>query len=144
MSIISGSINIESRQILIPCDIAVAGSVNIALGTIDKDSIESKRTMALFDTGATATCVSSFLAREMNLNHDGLSQTTTAGGVIQSKLYMIDLILNFVDHYVPIESLRVCEITLSRDSPFQVLLGMDVILKGHLSISRDGHVLFAL
>jgi predicted aspartyl protease len=145
MSIISGSINMVKRHIVVPCDIAPNGSVLIVRETLDKQtSVLIKRCMALIDTGATNTCISADLAKEMNLQHDGLSDMITAGGIAQSKLYLVDLILNFVDHHVPIESLRVSEVVLPKESDFHVILGMDVILRGHMSISRDSHFLFAL
>lgn len=145
MSLISVNFNTQIRQVIIPCAVMRSGSFkNFKEKKNPSEQLPLRSYMALVDTGATATAISPKIVKELELDSHSLTQNFTAGGTVDAKLYDIDLVLNFVNHGVTIEKLSVIEIPVPEDNNFQMLLGMDVILRGHLSISFDGHFIFAI
>lgn len=86
---------------------------------------------ALWDTGATQSCISSKIVKDLGLNPVGKIQMSTAGGVSATNVYHISMKL---PNRCYIEKLKVAEVQLAG---CDALIGMDVISKGNFSISHD-------
>ncbi len=98
---------------------------------------------AIIDTGATATCISSRLAREMGLIPVSRGSMSTANGIVTVNVYYVDIVMPFggIAYAEPKKSVSefICE-----DDTIKVLIGMDVIGKGQLSVSFNGTFTFSM
>ena len=106
---------------------------------------------ALVDTGASCTCVSSRLAKECGLLPIGKSEMVSASERKMVNRYLFALGMPIAQKVDPsgmvTGSLSVFEniegMEFNEDGgSFDVLLGMDVISKGSLSLDFDGHFTF--
>lgn len=90
---------------------------------------------ALWDTGATKTCVSKKLARELNLQKIGLEFVHSASGLseIPSPIFHVGITL---PNRIFIKELKV--ILTDLPDGFDVLIGMDIINRGDMAISNNG------
>lgn len=94
---------------------------------------------AIWDTGATHSCISSRLAKQLKLIPNSKRTTNTAGGLKTSDVYTIDIQL---PNRVIMPSVMVAEIDLI-DS-VDALIGMDIIGEGDFAVnSYDGKTSFS-
>lgn len=96
-------------------------------GSIAGESVEF-----LVDTGATSTAIPLALAERLNLAVEGSVQSQTAGGLVNGRIVVADVVL---EGGIAAERLRL--VALPRLG--KPLLGMDVL--GRLRWSQDGGVL---
>jgi predicted aspartyl protease len=89
---------------------------------------------ALIDTGATNTCINKRLVDRLNLEIVGDGMMDTAGGLCESNLYYIDLLMR---NNVSFTNIRAMEFT--SDKIFDILIGMDIITLGDFAITNAGH-----
>jgi hypothetical protein len=93
---------------------------------------KTEQVIALWDTGATTSSISSGLAARLSLPAIGMAQVQAAGGIHDSRLFSIDIIFpqpNFIINNV--------EATEFKDNGvFDVLIGMDIITLGDFSITN--------
>jgi hypothetical protein len=87
--------------------------------------------LALWDTGATASCISQKLARLLDLKKIDMCQVRGVTGTQQSPVYLVDILL---PSNVAINNVRVTEFL--DNGNFEVLLGMDIITYGDFAISN--------
>lgn len=99
---------------------------------------------ALLDTGATKTCISTFAAQQVGLTPIGKRPMTSATHVIDTNLYLADLLIPFGKESFFVTGLEMLEFTAPANAPMQMLLGMDVLARGVLTLSFDGHFSFSL
>lgn len=138
MPAISGNFNPATRQIILRC-----GVVESSFGGDQRQvAINHKNYNALLDTGANTTAISGKIINELDLEHYAISELETAAGKVMVNVYTIDLMVHFGNQAFFIKKLRVTEAKLPTE--FDILLGMDVILRGHLSISFDHHFTFSI
>ena len=88
--------------------------------------------MCLWDTGASSSCISKRLARDLGLVQTGIATTFTAAGPSQTKTYVVNIGL---PNPVQIPMVVVSEAELNG---FDVLIGMDIITLGDFSITNVG------
>lgn len=114
-------------------------------------SISLEPLRALVDTGATATSITPQAAAKLNLRMAGRRTVLTAGGATDVPFYFFKVGFSFprpvepVSHAIPFEVLPqpVIGSTLIFDgSPFDILLGMDVISQGDLKVFKNGEFVF--
>lgn len=95
---------------------------------------------ALWDTGASTSCISSHAAQELRLSPTGKIKLYTGSGHDLVNTYLVDITL---PNRVRITDLRVCEAKIE-DQGFDMIIGMDVICHGDMSISNfDGKTVFS-
>lgn len=106
---------------------------------------------ALFDTGASITCISNSVVKAVGLKPSGKTQMSgsTGQGTVNQYAFVVGLMWgtqqnptgtfngNMASHVV-----QGCEFT-NHGFGFEVLLGRDIICKGVLTMSFDGHFVFA-
>lgn len=99
---------------------------------LNSSSNENKKCQytATWDTGATNTVISKKVVEECDLIPIGMVSVSTAGGIVDANVYMVDLLLP--DNMV-IPSLQVTEGQLNGTD---VLIGMDIIQRGDFSVSN--------
>ena len=89
-----------------------------------------KKFKAIWDTGATGSCISERVATECGLVPIGVSENSTAGGILLSNRYLVNIYLPnrvaFQEH--PVSEVRL----LGAD----VLIGMDVIGLGDFVVTN--------
>lgn len=90
------------------------------------------RAIALWDTGATCTAISSNIVEALGLVPVDIAENSTAAGKREVYVYYIDVVL---PNKVIIPNLRVTECILE---DFDVLIGMDIISAGDFAISNGG------
>ncbi len=94
--------------------------------------IDGRPVEFLVDTGATRTAIPDSLARELNLPTIGTTRSSTAGGVVDGRIVVGDLVL---DGGVRADRLRLIALP-QLEAP---LLGMDVL--GRLALRQEAGVL---
>jgi hypothetical protein len=106
---------------------------------------------ALFDTGASVTCISSEVARDLKLPPMGKQTMVGVGGAAATNLYQFNCgfpmgqtpqatgMVTGTFAFFPLQGL---EFVKTPGTAFDVLLGRDILCKGHLSLSYDGHCIF--
>lgn len=99
---------------------------------------------ALLDTGATMTCISQSVAQSANLRPIGMRSMVSATQSLPVNVYLVDLLLPFGPAGLIIQGAQVMEFSAAGVSPFQVLVGRDIICQGTLTISFDAHFTFCL
>jgi len=113
--------------------------LNQSLADLFKVIAQEKSVTALWDTGASKTCISNKLADELGLPPTSMVQMHGAGGMHPSRVFKVDLTI--MDR-IKIVDVEVCEFIKS-DS-FDVLIGMDIICIGDIAITNaDGNTVFS-
>ena len=97
----------------------------------------------LVDTGATLTCISPKLATDIGLAPHGKSIMRGTTGTKSVNSYHVDFILGFGSLNVVVPNLVVSEF-ISMGTPFDVLVGRDVICRGVLTMDHFGHFSFSI
>jgi len=101
-------------------------------------SIKGVKCQCLWDTGASSSCISKRLAKDLGLIQTGVAKTFTAAGLSQTKTYVVNIGL---PNHVQIPMVMVSEAELNG---FDVLIGMDIITLGDFSITNvDGKTVFS-
>ncbi|WP_428278118.1 retropepsin-like aspartic protease [Candidatus Palauibacter sp.] len=109
--------------------------------------------MALVDTGATRTCISPAVIQALDLDPVGKASVRSADGVTEKNVYDVHVLVQLrpSDPNNPaagasaelLTNLRVLEFEPS-DSPYNALIGLDILRRGVLTLSSDGHFSFAM
>ncbi len=87
---------------------------------------------AIWDTGATATVITKRVARDCALKPISMTRVQTAGGMINSNVYLVNIML---PNKVGLPKVRVSEAEkIGEDS--DVLIGMDIITAGDFAITN--------
>ncbi len=86
---------------------------------------------AAWDTGSTFSCISPEFAKQLNLQPLCDDKLHTPYGIIQSKLYDVDILLNKQAIY----TVRVAENPNMHRENVDLLIGMDIISEGDFVIS---------
>lgn len=86
---------------------------------------------AAWDTGSTYSCISPEFAKQLNLKSLSDDKLHTPYGIIQSKLYDVDILLNKQAVY----TVRVAENANIHKENVDLLIGMDIISEGDFAIS---------
>jgi Aspartyl protease len=99
---------------------------------------------ALIDTGASVTCISATVVQSINLQPIGMRPMVSATHSVPVNQYLVDLILPFGAAGYVIKATQVMEFNAGGNAAFQILLGRDIICRGTLTLSFDGHFTFSL
>lgn len=99
---------------------------------------------SLIDTGASSTCISPNVAQTIGLQPIGMRPMVSATHAIPVNVYLVDLFLPFGVAGFILQSTQVMEFVPAGGSPFQILVGRDIICRGTFTISFDGHFTFSL
>jgi hypothetical protein len=131
-------------------DPAIGAIINIGViqaGIITpgvKSAGEIKIFPALLDTGATVTCISPEVARVLGIQPIGMQPMVSANQAKPANMYLVDLVLPFGTSGFVMQNAKVMEFTPFGSAPFQMLMGRDIICKGALTLTFDGHYSFSL
>lgn len=136
MSCLSGTFDLHIGP-LIQVGIGIPGPT-----TVPEPLIEYLN--ALIDTGATLSCISPTIVKALHLKPIGWREMTSATHTTPVNVYLIDLLLRFGEAIQKLENLQVLEFSIDSRSPFQMLLGRDVLCRGIFNMSFDGHFTFSL
>lgn len=90
-----------------------------------------KKYKAVYDTGATQSAVSPTVVHDLGLPSIGAAQVGTAGGALNTTAHLINIGL---PNMVMFPMVRVTKATLR--SPFDVLIGMDILGTGDLAVTH--------
>ena len=99
---------------------------------------------ALIDTGASATCISPNVAQTVGLQPIGMRPMTSATHSVPVNVYLVDLLLPFGTAGFVVSGMQVIEFAPAGGSPFQILVGRDILCRGTFTLSFDGHFTFSL
>jgi predicted aspartyl protease len=99
---------------------------------------------ALIDTGATFTCISASVAEAVKLRATGRREMNSATHSVTVNTYLADLIVPFGSTAFVISSITLAEFAAPPDAPMQILLGRDILCRGVLTFSFDGHFTFSI
>lgn len=141
----------NKSQIFLDVVVIDVRSDSVSLPAVGDLSITLEPLRALVDTGATATSITPQAAAKLNLRMAGRRTVLTAGGPTDVPFYFFQVGFSFptpvepISHAAPFEVLPdpVIGSTLIFDgSPFDILLGMDVITQGDLKVFKNGEFVF--
>lgn len=109
-------------------------SIEKSLKTVVKLVVEdkSKEVIALWDTGATNSCISIDAVQSLDLIPTGKINIRTPSGEDTVNTYLIDVIL---PNDVSIKNLMVCDSKIGSQG-IGMLVGMDIISKGDFLVSN--------
>lgn len=113
----------------------------VAAGSVEV--IDLPFVSALVDTGATKTCISPQLAKNLQLPPRGKITINGATGSQIVNSYSIDLVLSFGGSSISVGNLEVCEFNPG-NSQFQALIGRDVLCQGVLTMDFTGRFTFSI
>ena len=100
----------------------------------------SMNAVALWDTGATGTCISTDVAAQLGLIPTGKKNIQTPSGSSQVNTYLVTITL---PNNVNISDVEVCDSAIGSQG-IGVLIGMDIITKGDFSVSNyNGQTVFS-
>ncbi len=94
---------------------------------------------ALLDTGATHTCLSTHIVQGLGIQPIGKVEMQGVAGPHAANQYRVDLVLRYGKQQFVVPQTMVGVLQVSKQHPFQALLGMDVIMRGAFTLSFDGH-----
>jgi len=110
------------------------GKTNVLLSEVELISGENHLTIkAIWDTGATNTCITHEVAQALHLQSIGFGSRGTAGGAITCNRYLVDMLL---PNRVVFQGIPVCEVNLDSDG-IGALIGMDLITSGDFAITHQ-------
>lgn len=136
MPSISGNFD-RRKGIIVQIGVAVAGSFDPASNGQNKPIVV--QIPALIDTGATNSSLSQAVIKELEIPVVGKVKVQGSSGIHSTNEYRVDLMLIYGSQQMVISNIHVTEINVGADSPFQALLGMDILSSGVLTMSFDGH-----
>ena len=90
---------------------------------------------ALWDTGATNTCISNHIVDVLKLIPLGQIKINTPSGFKDVNTYLIDIIL---PNNVQIQNVQVCDSEIGKQG-IDFLIGMDIINLGDFAVSNYNH-----
>lgn len=114
---------------------AIISDIRISLAGEQNSQIHDFK--AIWDTGATNSCITQKAAHEIGLIPTGMIKMSTAGGTRKCPTYFVDL---FLPNMVRIPSVTVSEVsdlTHDQNDRVEVLLGMDVFRHGDCAITNE-------
>ena len=113
--------------------LVLTNTVKISYGN---RSIEAN---ALWDTGASCSCIASQISRELGMEPLGRRRMYTPSGTADSPVYRVNLSL---PNNVVIDNLLVCDSAIGRQG-LGIIIGMDVISMGDFATScRNNRTMF--
>ncbi|MHB8628616.1 MAG: aspartyl protease family protein [Aggregatilineales bacterium] len=131
-------------------EIAVGPLINVGVAPAGNFIVSGSPTFqntafpTLLDTGASTTCISSNVAQSVGIQPIGMRSLISATQSIPVNVYLVDLLLPFGNAGFILSNVQVVEFVSHGSSPFQVLLGRDIICRSVLTMSFDGHFTFSL
>ena len=87
--------------------------------------------IALWDTGATSSCISDSVAGKLDLKPTGMMNIKTPSGSKEVRTFLVNIKL---PNYLSVVDVPVCETDIGNQD-IDVLIGMDIILLGDFSVS---------
>ena len=94
---------------------------------------------ALWDTGATTTCISHNVVQKLSLISVGKATMSSTSGKTEVNTYLVDIDL---PNDVHIKDVKVCDSEIAAQG-FDLLIGMDIINRGDFSVSNcNGKTIF--
>jgi predicted aspartyl protease len=107
---------------------------------VNSQDREILKVPALWDTGATNTCISNQIVEELALVPTGKKSVRTASGSKEVSTYLINIKL---PNNVDINAIEVCDSDIGNQG-IALLIGMDIIGVGDFSVSNyQGHTVFS-
>lgn len=101
---------------------------------------KEKNVVAQWDTGASGSCISHEVAREMKLIPAGIRKIQTPSGTCNVNTYLVDV---FLPNHVTISDVMVCDSEIGSQG-IGMLVGMDIINLGDFAVSNySGKTVFS-
>ena len=138
-------------------NVGLVVQVAVVSGDVDPLKPSSDRKLhfcqALVDTGASTTCVSRSVVNELGLEATGMIKLGTAGGTVDVHVYSLHVGLvgapsRNPDGTVSTDLQMIAGLQAPEFEPggaaYQVLMGRDILRRGVLNVSFDGHYSFAI
>jgi len=95
---------------------------------------------ALWDTGATGTCVSTDVVKNLSMTPTGKKNISTPSGTKKVDTFLVDIVL---PNRVGVRGVEVCQTEIGNQG-IGVLIGMDIILLGDFAVSNyNGETVFS-
>jgi len=95
-----------------------------------KNPPKQREFIAIWDTGATGSCITPKVVSECNLLPIGMTNISVVGGTKRSRVYLINIML---PNHVGFAELKVTE---GEISGADMLLGMDIMCQGDMALTN--------
>ncbi len=110
----------------------IANQIRTSVDVVVPNKTNSLKVVAIWDTGATATVITTNVVRALNLIPTGMTNVNTANGSAIQNTYIVNIGLP--------NGLMVTDVTVTEapglSSGCDVLIGMDIIVLGDFSITN--------
>lgn len=118
-----------------------SGLMNRLMNTVCVEAgSKTLEAIALWDTGATGTCISTTVVKSLNLIPTGKKNIRTPSGQSIVNTYLINILL---PNNVRISDVEVCDSEIGNQG-LGVLIGMDIITQGDFAVSNyNGRTAFS-
>ena len=118
---------------------ATSGSANAE----NTDAVHVSGELALVDTGASKTSISTKLATDLGLQAIGRKRVQGVTGEKEVNRHTVDFVLGFGAQSIVIGNLEVYEID-PVNAPFDVLVGRDILCRGVFTMDFSGRFTFSI
>ncbi len=137
--------------ILVQIAVYKVGAAQAVLSALAQGALSPPPTPALYqslvDTGASHTCISPAVANALGLAPVGMRPMGSATHQsVPTNIYIVDLALP-LGGTGPVwwfGTLQVFEFAPPPNSPYEMLLGRDILCRGNFAVSFDGHFSFSV
>lgn len=116
------------RDLVLPVQVGLAKKLADLFGI----EVQKVQVNALWDTGASNSCISTRLANMLHLPNIGMTKIHSAGGIHDSRVFSVDFDLS--EDLIHLQSIEVNEFL--QNDRFDVIIGMDIITLGDFSITN--------
>jgi hypothetical protein len=100
--------------------------------------------VGLIDTGASRTCITPKVAQDVGLSAVSKMPFGGVHGLKPVNVYLIDIVVPMMPNSFFLGGIPAMELAAIPNSPFEVLIGRDLICRGVLTLGSDGHFSFCL
>ena len=90
------------------------------------------------------TCISRHIVQALDLQPIGMRPMVSTTQQIPVNVFLVDLLLPFGADGLYKGGIQVLEFVAGRNSPFQALIGRDMICEGIFALGFDGHFTLCL
>lgn len=99
-------------------------------------SLENHSFIAIWDTGATTTCITQNVVKKLDLKPISITKVTTGEGVFDRNVYLVNIYLPNKVTIPYVKVVEVSDLTQDINDKVEVLIGMDIIAMGDFSVTN--------
>lgn len=125
----------SSQALTIKSGFGLARVLSCPIGILDPATKQTISVNAIWDTGATASVITTAVVNRLGLTADGVTEVSTANGKANQNTYIVNISLPNGAQFMGAIVTEVTELS----GGVEALIGMDIITCGDLSITNHNN-----